>query len=101
MKIYISEFDFKLKEIIELISIMIFVFRLIKEIENVFIFDNLLEFILSKEKLISIINEISNCDDLFNYSNVFFLFEEWNNINLIDDFIFDEFKKLFESLKVN
>ena len=101
VKTYISEFDFKSKEIIELISITILVSRLIKEIENVFTFDNLLELISSKEKLISTINEISNRDDLFNYSNASFLFEEWNNINSIDDSTFDEFKKLFESLKVN
>ena len=73
MKTYISEFDFKSKEIIELISITILVSRLIKEIENVFTFDNLLELISSKEKLISTINEISNRDDLFNYSNASFL----------------------------
>ena len=101
VKTYISEFDFKSKEIIELISITILVSRLIKEIENVFTFDSLLELISSKEKLISTINEISNRDDLFNYSNASFLFEEWNNINSIDDSTFDEFKKLFESLKVN
>ena len=73
MKTYISEFDFKSKEIIELISITILVSRLIKE--NVFTFDNLLLELISS-KVISTINEISNRDDLFNYSNASFLFEE-------------------------